>query len=162
MGEQRSSSRRSLSMKARVGVAVSSARGATSVWSGFLCALAVTMAAYAPLTAQTLTPRAFWPAPRGTKVLSVGYAYQSGDVLTDPSLPIEGTEAETHGLKGGYLHFFNLAGRTASVTLELPWASTSLDALFEGEARQPTSHGLLGPQPSAGGESARRAQHDPG
>ena len=63
----------------------------------------------------------------------MGYSYQWGDVLTDPSLPIEGTESKTHGLTAGYLHFFNLAGRTASATVELPWASTSLDALLESE-----------------------------
>jgi hypothetical protein len=68
-------------------------------------------------------------------LVSVGYTYQKGDVLTDPSLPIEDTESETDGLSAGYLQFFNLAGRTAAVSIELPWASTSLDALVEREAR---------------------------
>jgi len=96
-----------------------------AAWVGrrFLCVLALAITSPCALTAQNLTPRAFWPAPR-----------DAGDVLTDPSLPIEGTTSETHGLIAGYLHFFNLAGRTASVTVELPWANTSLDALLEGEA----------------------------
>jgi hypothetical protein len=96
--------------------------------------LALATAAPSLSTAQSLTPRAYWPAPRDAKVLSVGYTYQRGDVLTDPSLPIEDTESETHGLSVGYLHFFNLVGRTASVSVEVPWASTSLDALLSGVA----------------------------
>jgi hypothetical protein len=97
--------------------------------------LALAMVASAPSAAESLTPRAYWPLPRGTQVLSVGYAYQSGDVLTDPSLPIEDAELETHGMAAGYLYFFDLAGRTASVSVELPWASTSVGAQVEGEAR---------------------------
>ena len=110
--------------------------------SRFFWALALTVAAAAPLSAQSLAPRAFWPAPRSTNLLSVGYAFQTGDVLTDPSLPIEGTESVTHGLKAGYLRFFDLAGRTASVSVELPWASTSLDALLEGEAASRSLEGF--------------------
>jgi len=141
------------------------------VWWRFLFSLALGMVVCAPLTAQTMSPRAFWPAPRGTKVLSVGYLYQEGDVLTDPSLPLEGTESETHGLSAGYLHFFNLAGRTASVSLEVPWASSSLDALLRGEARSRDLEGFsdlslrlavnLRGAPSMTGEEFRDFLEDP-
>ena len=40
--------------------------------------------------AQELTPRAYWPAPNGTNVVSLGYQYTTGDVVTDPTLPITG------------------------------------------------------------------------
>jgi hypothetical protein len=116
--------------------------GAIRVWWRLLCVLALMITVSVPLEAQSLAPRAYWPAPRGAKVLSVGYSYQRGDVLTDPSLPIEDTESETHGLTAGYLQFFNLAGRTASVSVELPWASTSLDALLENEASNRDLQGL--------------------
>ena len=96
----------------------------------FLWSLAVGVGVCAPLTAQTLSPRAFWPGPRNTKVVSVGGVYQEGDVLTDPSLPVEGTESETRSLSAGYLQYFDLAGRTASANIEVPWVSTSLDAMF--------------------------------
>ena len=47
---------------------------------------------HAPLwnvaSAQELTPRAYWPLPNGTNVLSVAYQRSEGDILVDPSLPI--------------------------------------------------------------------------
>jgi len=39
-----------------------------------------------PGFAQELTPRAYWPAPKDTKLLILGYSHQSGDVVTDPSI----------------------------------------------------------------------------
>ncbi len=45
-----------------------------------------------PAGAQELTPRAYWPAPEGTKVVVLGYQFSSGDVVTDPSLPIRGVD----------------------------------------------------------------------
>ena len=43
--------------------------------------------------AQEMTPRLFWPTPKGTKVLVAGYAYTRGDVLFDQSLPIEDADS---------------------------------------------------------------------
>jgi hypothetical protein len=37
--------------------------------------------------AQELTPRFYWPSPRGTKVAVAGYSHVYGDVLMDPSIP---------------------------------------------------------------------------
>ncbi len=42
--------------------------------------------------AQELTPRTYWPAPRGTRVLVAGYSYTSGDVFFDRSLPVSGVD----------------------------------------------------------------------
>ena len=47
----------------------------------------------APGAAQELSPRAYWPAPKGTRVLIAGYAYSSGDVVVDPSLPLVGVSS---------------------------------------------------------------------
>ena len=101
------------------------------MWRRVLIVLALGTLAPSPSRPQSLAPRAYWPAPRHFNVLSVGYGYQKGDILTDPSLPIQDTQSKTHALTGGYPHFFDLAGRTASVSVEVPWASTSLDALIE-------------------------------
>jgi len=95
-----------------------------------------------PSMAQDLSPRAYWPAPAGTKVVSFGYAYQDGEVLTDPSLPIEGATAKSHGLQIGYLQVFGLAGRTANVSVEVPRADATFRASIEGEIAQRKLAGL--------------------
>lgn len=77
--------------------------------------------------AQELLPRAYWPAPKGTKVAFVGYQYSFGDVLTDPSLPLTGLDSQIHVGFLGYLQTFSLFNRTANLIIELPytWVTTT-------------------------------------
>ena len=83
--------------------------------------------------AQELAPRAYWPAPRGAKLVSFGYGYSDGDIVIDASLPFD-IEAQTDSLSVGFLQFFSLAGRTASWNVEVPMAATSLEATINGRA----------------------------
>lgn len=75
-----------------------------------------------PGIAQELTPRTYWPAPKGTRVASIGYSYVSGDIIPDPSLPITGVDSEISTLSLGYLQTVDLWGRTANVIIELPFS----------------------------------------
>jgi len=81
--------------------------------------------------AQELSPRAFWPAPEGTKVAIVGWSYSTGDVLMDPSLPIYGVDSKIDTAFLGYLQTFSLWGRTTNVVVKRfkPgfWASLDLN-----------------------------------
>ena len=79
-----------------------------------------------PAPAQELVPRAYWPAPAGTNVLSLAYQYSGGDIVTDPSLPVTGVDSSIHAAQAGYQHTFDLLGRTANIQLSLPysWAHT--------------------------------------
>lgn len=89
--------------------------------------LALTLAlASLDLAAQELSPRAYWPAPVGTRVLVTGYASASGDVLLDPTLPIYGVDSRINTLFLGYLETFALGGRNANLLLEAPysWGAT--------------------------------------
>lgn len=70
---------------------------------------------------QELSPRSYWPAPQGTQLVSVGYTYNTGDTLTDPSLPITGANSDLHTVFATYLRTVSLAGRTANVILEQPY-----------------------------------------
>ena len=71
---------------------------------------------------QELTPRAYWPAPKGTQVLTLGYVYTSGDIVPDPSLPVSGVDSDINTLVVGYLRTLDLFGRTANVILEQPYS----------------------------------------
>ena len=83
--------------------------------------------------AQELSPRAYWPAPKGTKVAVVGYQYSSGDVVTDPSLPVLGVDSGIHSSYVAYLQTLNLWGRTANLLLELPYSWGTTLGTLDGE-----------------------------
>jgi hypothetical protein len=87
--------------------------------------------------AQELTPRFYWPSPKGTKVAVVGYAYATGDVLFDPSIPLYGVKSDINMALVAYLQTFSLLGRTANVLVELPYQSS-------------TTWGYLGDTPAQG------------
>lgn len=80
-----------------------------------------------PATAQELTPRAYWPAPAGTQVLTVGVTHTRGDTIPDPSLPVTGLDSRISTGFVGYNRAFAMAGRTAMVFMQ--------QAYSEGETR---------------------------
>ena len=80
--------------------------------------------------AQELTPRAYWPAPKGTRVGTLGIAITDGDVVPDPSLPITGLDSSIRTYVAGYLQTIDLFGRTANVVFEVPYSEgTTLAAV---------------------------------
>lgn len=83
-------------------------------------------------SAQELTPRAYWPAPKGTKVAVIGYSYLSGGALLDPSTPISGIDAKVHAGVVGYLQTFSLWGRTANLVAELPYSWGTATGIVDG------------------------------
>jgi hypothetical protein len=68
--------------------------------------------------AQELTPRAYWPAPKGTGVAVLGYTYVSGDVLFDRSTPLYGVDSRINVGIVAYLQTFSLWKRTTNVLVE--------------------------------------------
>lgn len=87
-----------------------------------------------PGFAQELTPRAYWPAPKDTKLLILGYSHQSGDVVTDPSLPITGVDSSIDGGVVAYQQTFDLFGRTSNLQLQLPYVDGTTKGLVRNEA----------------------------
>jgi hypothetical protein len=87
-----------------------------------------------PVAGQDLTPRAYWPAPKGTKVAIVGYSHVRGDVLFDPSIPLSGVDSKIHTGLAAYLQTFNLCGRTANIVVDLPYSWGTTQGLLEMDA----------------------------
>lgn len=81
--------------------------------------------------AQELTPRAYWPAPNGTKVATFAYQYSTGDILMDPSLPIVGVDSRINLTQFSYLQTINLAGRTATVQFSVPYSWGTTEGVVE-------------------------------
>lgn len=76
--------------------------------------------------AQELSPRSYWPAPKGTTLVFGGYVYSWGDVVTDPSLPVAGVDSRLNTVQVGFLRTVSLFGRTSNIVVELPytWGTT--------------------------------------
>ncbi len=52
---------------------------------------------FAPsLKGQELDVRDYAHVPSGVNLLRLGYGYSTGNILVDPSLPVEGLEADVH------------------------------------------------------------------
>jgi hypothetical protein len=83
--------------------------------------------------AQELVPRAYWPTPNGTNALVLSYQRSTGDIVTDPSLPITGVDSDIDYLQISYQRTFNLAGRTAAMQLSLPYSWGETTGFLGGE-----------------------------
>lgn len=92
--------------------------------TGLACALFVVAAACAPW-AQELEPRVYLASPVGTNAVIVALARSSGDVLVDPTLPVENARARIGALVFGFYRTFDLFGRTASVGGTVPMLRAS-------------------------------------
>jgi hypothetical protein len=85
-------------------------------------ALVLAVLAVTVVRAQDLEPRAYSASPIGTNFVVMNYSHLRGDVLTDPSLPIQNIQAKIDLYALGYARTFALAGQTASLALVVPYA----------------------------------------
>jgi len=106
--------------------------------AAMLLGLALSWAA----AAQELVPAAYTPAPTGVNLVSLAAGYSSGAVAFDPSLPVEDVKA---GISVGSLTLgrtFGLLGRSANVTVIMPFVQGSLKGLYLGEYTEVDRSGL--------------------
>ncbi|MBV8157518.1 MAG: transporter [Dyella sp.] len=120
-------------------------------------------------SAQELEPRTYSSSPIGTNFIGASYSYLTGDVLTDPSLPVTNVEAHISTLALAYVHTFALAGHSSSFGVVLPTVSGNLtgdviDAPTEihrggmGDARLRFAFNLIGNPAMTPEEFARTPQ----
>jgi len=105
-------------------------------------ALSVALSCVATTQAQELTPRAYWPAPNGTNALITTYQYTTGDIVTDPSLPITGVDSEINFAQVGWQRFFGLFDRSASLQLNLPYSWGLTEGVVDGVYRSRKTSGV--------------------
>jgi hypothetical protein len=82
--------------------------------------------------AQDLEPRAYANVPKGTNVISVVYALSSGNVLTDPSLPVSDLKITANTIGLGYVHTFALANKLARIQVVTPVSFVTGNAKLNG------------------------------
>lgn len=118
-------------------------RSALSVWAlAFACA-GVFTAFSSGAAAQELVPRAYVIAPVGSNALVLQYTRLGGGIQLDGALPVTGATAQSDLAAIGYYRAFGLFGRTASVTLSLPYGYGRFAGTAFGVPRSTTLSGLL-------------------
>jgi hypothetical protein len=93
---------------------------------------AVLAALCASLHAQDLEPRAYSNSPIGLNFVIAGYGYAKGDVLTDPSLPLENVSNNIHLGIFAYATTLNVLGQSAKLDLIVPYGSLAAKGLVFG------------------------------
>lgn len=83
--------------------------------------------------AQELEPRAYRPLPVGLNFAVLSYAFSTGNVVADVSSPIQDLELDLHIPSLGYLRSFGLFGRSAALSLGVPFYFMAGSAQVAGE-----------------------------
>jgi len=100
------------------------------IWLFWIAALL--MSGTGRSAAQELEPRTLANTAIGINLIGVGLGYSRGNVLLDPSLPIENLDGDLfYGLLR-YLRSFGLLGRSAKFSAIVPFTSGDWDGQFEG------------------------------
>ena len=95
--------------------------------------------------AQSLEPRAYSNLPIGMNFLIAGYAYQQGDVLLDPSLPLKDVNMQIHSAVLAYARSLDLFGKSGRIDLLVPYAYLSGTGKLLEEERSREVSGLADP-----------------
>ena len=104
--------------------------------------LLLSLGATLAVSAQEMEPRAYSRAPIGTQFVVLTYAYQTGDVLTDASLPLRDVKVKLNSAVLGYGRTFNLAGRQASLGFAAPYIKARVRGTVFEEQQLVTRSGL--------------------
>ena len=99
-----------------------------------------------PAAVQELEPRAYSASLAGTNFLVLACSRNSGGVVFDPTLPVEEVTAQLNGYSLGYFRSIMLLGRSANISLGLPYAAGSLRGKVQGEPARITRSGLADPR----------------
>jgi hypothetical protein len=81
----------------------------------------------------------------GTNIVVFGYGRSTGDVAFDPSLPITDASATINAASAGYFRSIDLLGRSANVSVALPYVWGSLQGNVAGQFQQVRRSGLGDP-----------------
>ena len=96
-------------------------------------------------TAQTLEPRMFSNAPVGMNFAGLTSLYSWGNVLVDPSLPVEDVEADINSLAAAYVRVLQFLGQSSKLVLVAPFVNAEARGLVEGKPASASWTGFADP-----------------
>ena len=97
-------------------------------------------------SAQSLEPRTYSNAPVGLNFLIAGYGYVTGGVVTDPSIPLENSDVQSHVAFLAYARALDVWGMSGKFDVNLPYAWTSGSAELNGQFRERDVSGFGDPR----------------
>lgn len=105
---------------------------------------ALLLSALAPslLAAQDLTPRAYVVLPVESNAVIFTYAFSDGELLFDPTVPIEGAVGSIHAPVLTYFYAFDFFGRSANISGSVPYLIGNFSGTVLGQDRAVTRQGL--------------------
>ncbi len=100
-------------------------------------AIALLIATLAPslCAAQDLTPRAYVVVPVESNAVIVTYAFSDGELLFDPTVPIENAVGTIHAPVAGYFYTFDFFGRSANISGSVPYLIGDFSGTVLGQDR---------------------------
>jgi len=96
-----------------------------------------------PAVAQDLTPRAYLITPVGSNAVVLGYSHLEGGLQFDGAVPITGAQADINLPSASYYHGFGLFGRSANITLTVPYGVGSFQGTVADVPRRSDLSGFL-------------------
>lgn len=82
---------------------------------------------------QDLEPRAYANLPKGVNAIVSTYGYMKGDVVSEPTLPIEDFVISSNNFGVGYMRTFGLADKLARIQVAIPYIIMDGKATVSGE-----------------------------
>jgi hypothetical protein len=108
-------------------------------WSFLLGAMLVAP----PARAQDLTPRAYVVTPLRSNAILVTDIYNDGDINFEGSVPIEDATGRINGMAVGLYHSLGILGRSANVTVILPYGNGTFEGIVLGSPYTTHRSGLF-------------------
>ena len=102
------------------------------------------------VSAQELTPGAYWPLPVRINVLTIVNTLSWGEVAFDPALPAEDALGTIDIVAIAYTRTLAIAGRSANVALQIPVVGGHVDGMYQGVPTERGQFGLGDPRVSLG------------
>lgn len=93
-------------------------------------------------TGQEIEPGTYVNIPVGANALVVGVGRTTGDVVFDPTLPVEDAEADIYAVSLGYVRGLDVGGRSGRLEVLVPYSWGSAQGLFAGDLTKITRSGL--------------------
>jgi hypothetical protein len=95
----------------------------------------------APAAANDVQPLLYQNVPVGTSFWSLGFSNSRGEVTVDNSIPVRDAEGDINTYTVSYARALDLGGRSALLTVVLPYVDLAFEGLFLG---QPASTDRVG------------------
>lgn len=113
-----------------------------SLWAGLVVSLAVYSFIGGPLNAQELEPRAFWVTPVGASAATFSFSHTRGEFSDVPIIVLGDVDSRTYTTQAGYYRAIRLLGRSANLTLTVPYLWGTAEGRVLGQSTQIRRSGL--------------------